>query len=78
MHSFASAIFAGALALSAAGVSAQTVVFSPDADARVRTVIRGGPAVTLAEPVTVGATLPASVALQALPADVDVTYRPYQ
>jgi hypothetical protein len=49
----------------------------PQADVKVKSVIRSGPSVTLAAPVAAGTVLPPTVELQPLPADVEVGYRPY-
>ncbi len=77
MHKFSPLVAAGALALSVTAAFGQAVVFSPDADVKVKSVIRTGPSVTLSSPVAVGTVLPPTVELQPLPAEVEVGYRPY-
>jgi hypothetical protein len=78
MRNFSPLVAAGALALSATVALGQAVVFSPDADVKVKRVIRTGPSVTLSAPVAVGTVLPPTVELQPLPAEVEVGYRPYR
>jgi hypothetical protein len=71
-------VLAGALTLGAIPAVAQSVVFTPEADVQVRSVIRSGASVTFSAPMAVGTVLPPTVELQPLPAEVEVGYRPYR
>lgn len=71
----ASVLLLGGIAAAAPAVA--QVVIGPDYDVRLRG-LAVGPSVTVAEPVAVGTVLPADIALSPLPADVDVSLRPYR
>ena len=75
-HTFLATV--AALAVSSTVALAQAVVFTPDADVKVKTIIKPAPAASLSAPVAVGTVLPPTVELQPLPAEVDVSYRPYR